>query len=307
MATVLAVLCSGRKNGYTSGLLKAAVKGIESVAEVAADVVHLWDYHLQPCKSCFHCIRNPAQGCMRADAMGREGALRQKVTSANGVFVADAVHFWGPSAMCHVFMERLYPFLWSGGLNGLPFASLSCASNQGMQILATKDICKWAFALGMRYIGGLPAHLVYYERAKEKAEVLGRQLAEASLQDEREGRQEYADDEARFLSYRRSPWRALRPYLQNLTNDTYELESSLIADALRDGAFQRQDAVELLEEALSSYKAGRKEDATRWLVKASACWTHATWKEFLEEDVTRSKQPEAYRPLSVECSEDSDA
>jgi hypothetical protein len=32
-------------------------------------------------------------------------------------------------------------------------------------------------------------------------------------------------------------------------------------------------------------------------VEASAAWTHATWKEFLEEGVIKAKQPEAYRPL----------
>ncbi|MDP7249751.1 MAG: flavodoxin family protein [Planctomycetota bacterium] len=304
MATVLAVLCSGRKKGYTAGLLNAAVEGIGGVEGVNAEVVHLWDYQFQPCRSCFHCIRNPEHDCAQSDAMGRDGELHQKVAGANGMFIADAVHFWGPSAMCHLFIERLYPFLWGDGLNGMPFASVSCASNQGMQILATKDICKWASSLKTRYVGGLPVHLCYYEKAIEEARDLGARLGEAALRDEREGRQTYADDEERFLAYDDSHWHALRPYLQNLTNDTFEADSSLIAEALHEGAFTRPEANELLEKALpkleatlSHYQAGDRAAAYRELVATSALWTNATWLEFLEQDVVRGKQPESYRPL----------
>jgi hypothetical protein len=32
-------------------------------------------------------------------------------------------------------------------------------------------------------------------------------------------------------------------------------------------------------------------------VKAGALWTHATWKEFLEEEVIGTPAPGAYRPI----------
>ncbi|MBI3923809.1 MAG: flavodoxin family protein [Armatimonadetes bacterium] len=304
MARVLTVLCSRRKKGFTAGLLRAAVEGIERVGGVAAEVVHAFDHDFGPCKSCFGCIRDPNHLCVQSDAFGHTGELSSKVSSCNGLLMVDAVHFWGPTAMCHTFVERLYPFLWSGKLNGLPFASISCASNQGMQHLATQNICKWAFALGARYVGGLPAHTAYYQRAIREAETLGKELAETALEEEQHGRKPYASDEDKWLDYEASPWQPLLPYLDNLTFGTLDAGSSIIARSLNEATFDRPEAVEMLEkalplltQALDCHKAGDAEQATRHLVAASALWTHATWKEFLEEDVIGARQPEAYRPL----------
>ena len=126
-------------------------------------------------------------------------------------------------------------------------------------------------------------------------------MGQAALHDG-QGRTAFTDQE-RYLDYLDKPWSALEPYLQNLSNGTMEYSSSLIAEGLVN--FKRQEAIELLEEAsgvfqeaLERYKAGRLEDACDRLVRASALWTHATWKEFLEEEVIKTGAPKAYRPLA---------
>lgn len=306
MATVLAFLCSGRKNGYTSQMLRALCGGIEQVDGVEVDWVHLHDYQFGPCRSCFSCIRDDEHTCVQDDDFGRrgEGTLFRTLRGANGIAIGDAVHNWGPTATCHLLIERMYPFLWSGELNGMPLASLSCATNQGMHRLARENICKWAFGHGFRYVGGLAVHTARWERALEEAAALGEQLGEAALDDERDGRRPWDGEEEKYLAYRDRPFRALTPYLQNLTNDTLDADRSLIAESLDERTFQREEAVELLEqalphlrEALANHEAGDAEAAIGHLVKAGTFWTHATWKEFLEETVIRAKQPESYRPL----------
>ncbi len=42
---------------------------------------------------------------------------------------------------------------------------------------ATQSLCKWAFQMKMRYIGGLSLHLTYYEEAKKQAYFLGEEIA----------------------------------------------------------------------------------------------------------------------------------
>ncbi|MFQ6115170.1 MAG: flavodoxin family protein [bacterium] len=302
---VLAVLASGRKQGYTATLLREAIKGVKSIEDVQVEAINLHDFSFGSCNSCFNCIRDSEHRCTLNDDFGRKGKgeLFQKVQEANGLLIADPVHHWGPSAQTHLFFERCYPFLWSGELNGIPFASISCASNQGMQLLAHRNLCKWAFCYSMRYIGGLPAHTAYFRRALRDARTLGQQLGEATLKDAREGRRKLTDNE-RFHYYLNKPWRVLEPYFENLSNGSFCWESSLIAEAISEKSFSKSEALELLEKAgvefqkaLRYYQSQDYDKAIEYLVKASAFWTHATWKEFLEQQVIKAKIPKTYRPL----------
>jgi len=308
MPMVLAVLCSGRKKGYTAGLLDAAAKGAEGVTGVTIDRVNLHDHQFGPCKSCFACIRDPNHLCVQPDDFGRkgEGVLYRKLKAANGIIIADPVHGWGCSAMCHLFVERWYPFVWSGGLGGMPFMSISCATNQGMQHVATQAICRWAFTHGLKYIGQLAVHASWYGEAMAEAEALGREVGEAAIVEAQNGRKPFANDEERFLAYMNKPWNPLENYLANLSNGTFTWEKSLIERALRHGTFKRPEALDLLRkaregfrEAIRFYNLKNYEKATKHLVESSAFWTHATWKEFLEEQAIKAAPPKVYRPMPV--------
>lgn len=306
MAKVLAILCSGRKKGYTATLLaKAAESAVSVSSEITVETVHLHDFTFGPCTSCFNCIRDSEHRCTLNDDFGRkgQGALFQKVKESNGWIIADPVHMWGPSAQCHLFIERCYPFIWSGGLDGLPFVSISCATNQGMHMLANRNICKWAFSFGMRYIDGLAVHAAHFQESLKEAEYLGEKLAQAALLDAKD-RQKFADDEEKYLYYADKPWSGFMPYMENLSQGSFRWQASLMEKSIRHKSFKNQEAIELLEkasaefqEAVRYYNLNNYESANKHLVKAGSFWTHATWKEFLEAQVIRVAQPKAYRPL----------
>lgn len=307
MAKILAILCSGRKKGYTATLLAEAAEAAASVSsDVNVEIIRLHDFTFGPCTSCFNCIRDSEHRCTLNDDFGRkgQGTLFQKVKEANGWILADPVHMWGPSAQCHLFIERCYPFVWSGDLDGMPFMSISCATNQGMHMLANREICKWAFTFGMRYVDGLAVHAAHFQESLKEAEYLGRKLAQAALLDAKDGRQKFAGDEEKYLYYADKPWSGFMPYMENLSGGSFKWQTSLMEKALRHGNFKNQEAIELLEkasmefqEAVRCYNLNDHERANSHLVKASSLWTHATWKEFLEEQAIKSAPPRVYRPL----------
>jgi len=303
-AKVLAVLCSGRRHGYTATALKAAVAGARGVPGVRVETIRLHDFHFGPCTSCFNCIRRADHTCTLDDDFGRKGkgVLFRKVREANGLIVADPVHGWGASAMFHLFYERLYPFLWSGRLNGMPFMAISCATNQGFMREAQRTITRWAFTKSFRLIGGLPIHASYFAEGLRRARAMGRRLGRAALADA-QGRKKFSE-EHRFIAYANTPWNPIEKYIDNLSNGTGALRGSLIEKALRDETFLRPEAKELLQKAREelriTLRCWKKKDlraTARHLVRAGAFWTHATWKEFLERDVIKARQPQAYRPL----------
>ncbi len=305
MPTVLAILCSGRKAGYTAGLLQAAAEAARETGDAAIDLVHLHDYKLGPCTSCFACIRGDAHRCVLKDDMGRrgKGELFRKLLSANGIILADPVHMWGASAMCHLFFERCYPFVWSGELAGMPFMSISCATNQGMQHVAEQMICRWAFTQGMRHVGQLAVHASHYDDSMAEARTLAKLLAQAAADDAQQ-RKPFPSDVERFLAYLDKPWNPLENYLHNLTAGTMKWLPSLPQQARKKGTFKRPEAVELLAKAAKGLKAclkarqkGDTEEACRLLVECSSYWTHATWKEFLEEQAIGVNPPPVYRPM----------
>jgi hypothetical protein len=232
--------------------------------------------------------------------MGK-GELFQKIVNANALFIAQPVYFWGVPAVTHLFFERFYPFLFSGELNGMPFASLSQAGNQGMAIMANRRMTRWAFNLKMNYIGGLPVHMVQFDEAKIRARYLGKKIAEAANLDANERKK--ITDKENFLGFQGNPWSVLEPYIENLTNGSFIYEDSLIQYALSHSTVKRPDAVELLQKAdeefkltMYHYKLNNNQKAIEHLVKASAFWTNATYKEFFEE-MLKVEQPKEYRPI----------
>lgn len=296
---------SGRKQGFTASLMYDVAEALKTVEGLELEVYHLHNYTFGPCKSCFHCIRNVGSGCIQDDDWGRKGKgeLYRAFKRANGLLMVDPVHGWGTSAAARVFLERIYPTFWEGIPYGLPFASISCASNQGFQIRAVEEFCKFSAAKGFRYIGGLPVHVAYLKDARKDAVALGMKLAEAALSDERNGRKKLSDEEI-FLMYIDTPWNIVRGYLDNLTNGSFSYETSVPFRALRDGVFTNPEALPLLEQtcgslkaALAHYHEGDTRAAAVELARTSKYWTNATFIQFLRDDVVKADMPKAYRPL----------
>ena len=305
MARIMVVQGSGRKYGYTASLMKEIVQDLSEVPGVETEIFHLHNYSFGPCRSCFHCIRNVGAGCILDDDWGRkgEGELYKGFKRANALLMVDPVHGWGCSAAARVFIERIYPTFWEGIPYGLPFASVSCASNQGFQTRAVEEFCKFSAAKGFRYIGGLPVHIAFLPEARPKAFELARRLADAALADERNGRHKLTDEEI-FLMYMDKPWDIVNGYIDNVTNGSFRYEDSVPAKALRDSVFTNPEALPLLEKtcvhlktALDLYNAGDRRACAIELSRVAKFWTNATFKQFLEKDVVHARIPKAYRPL----------
>jgi len=305
MARVIGVMGNARKDGYTVKVLQEALEGACAASGVEAELVCLLDYDFGPCRSCYECIRMAEHRCVRQDDLGErgQGKLWRKVEAANGLILATPVHFWSADALIHLFVERLYPFLWSGELRGIPVLTVSVASNQGFQLVANAMLCEWAFTLGAHYIGGLPVHVAYLAEALREARYLGSKLGEAALKDERQGRKAPSDEEL-WLEYVDKPWSVLPHYVENLTRGTGDPTRSIIRQALAQSAFKKPEATAFLADADKEFERfaehqslSEGREAIGALVRASALWTHATWKEFLEEQLIKAPPPKAYRPL----------
>lgn len=300
---VLGILFSARKKGWTSQLLDAVLEGAASVEGTEVEKIYAHEYKYIPCRACSSCIRDPEHHCILDDDFGRkgEGELYKKVRDANGIFVGDPVYLWGTSALLRMFLERMYQFIWSGEINGQPFASVSCAGNSGFQYWATSDIPRQIFNYGSRYLGGIPVHACYFEEGLIKVKELGKKLGNYAIEDAK-GRKRLTDVE-KFRLYR-YPWNACESYLMQLSNGTMKSEDSMTRKSLEKDIFKRSDAIELLiksnklvEKAFKAWHKGEREDAEKYLSDGSALWTEATWREFLEEKVIRGKKPEAYRSI----------
>ncbi len=303
LATVLAILTSGRRHGFTARLLDAAIEGIESVNGVDAEMLHSHRYRFGPCTSCFACIRDPKSGCVLDDDMGGRGGLSAGIERADGLLIADPVHNWSPSASARLLVERCYPFTWTGTLSGMPSASISCASNQGMHLLARRELCKYLFGMRTLYVGGVAAHVAHFDHALEEARALGMQLGEAAVAREHDGRVRLTDADA-FAHYTMTaPWSPLDAYIENIAQGGPEPTGTLMDAAIRDATITRPDAVaevtraqDGFAEALRCKQAGDVEQAARLMASATAHWTGATWKQFLEDEVIGVEKPPAYRP-----------
>jgi multimeric flavodoxin WrbA len=218
--------------------------------------------------------------------MGENGTLFQKLCKANALFISHPVYYGRPPAGLHLFFERFYPFMWSGLLNGMPFASISQAANNGGARTAQIDITRWAITFNLRITGGLPVHMVSHDEAISHAEELGKNIAEEALTDSRERRR--VTPVERYLVSYDGQWSRLESSLMDMTNGTMQYEDSLIAYALRHSSMKNEKSAKLLHKAgeelklsLSHYKNDELTSAAEHMVKMSSFWSPATLREFL--------------------------
>ena len=312
MAYVLAALATNRRAGFTATVLDQACRGAREAgeelgAEVCTETACLAKFDFKPCLSSFWCARNEGVGCILPDDMGRRGSgtLFDKVARANGLLLATPVHTWGPSALAHMFWERLYPFLYSDRLNGLPFGALACATNQGFQRQAIEEMTKWAFCRSTLYQGSVAAHVMDRDQVLADARDLGYRVGAAAIADERDGRRRFTDAE-KFAHFEAAPWDVLDPYLENVTDGTFRIAGSL-PDRAASGAFATPEALDLVQQARAEFAralelrdAGEPGSANQALMRASAFWTRATWKEYVADYISRRQDVQPYRALPAQ-------
>jgi hypothetical protein len=236
--------------------------------------------------------------------MGKKGKgeLWEKTQKANGILIADPVHMWSSSAGAHAFIERLYPYLWTGEMNGIPFFYISCASNQGMQRFSAKEINRRMIPWGVRMYGPQDVHTAFLDKAFKESRRIGKEFAMAAKKDAEKGRKGFEDEVEKFEFYQKTILPALDIYMENLTQGTNTYEKSLFPPALK--SFENKEAIELLKKAdeefkktVKLYKEGKTKEAIKSIVRTGDFWTNATWIEYLKDNVVGAEQPKAYRPL----------
>jgi len=288
MAILLSVMCSPKVGGFTEKLLNEVLAGAKGIDGVQIDEIFLPDYQFHTCKACYSCIRNSNHVCVLNDEMGKsgEGTLFKKLSIANGLLIANPTYLWSANALCHLFFERCYPFIFSDRLNGMPFASVTSAYNTGMHRLADRDVIRWAFLIKLRHIGSLPVHSLHFEKSKTQLRELERKLAEETQRDEEEGRKPFSEEE-RYLFYMDKLWTALEPYLDNITYGTFQHKDALTQLGFAEGWFSNPEAMEdfeksdaLFEAILEHYKSGNLVEATKMLAEANVTWKRATGREY---------------------------
>ena len=241
---------------------------------------------------------------MLDDDWGRkgEGILYKAFKRANALLMVDPVHGWGMCAASYLFIERMYPTFFEGTPYGMPYAAVSCASNQGFQYKAIEEHCKQAAAHAFKFIGGVPVHAAYIDKARPKVSELAVRLSMAALEDEREGRKKLTDEEL-FLHYLGTPWEILEGYLKNITDLTMKYEDSIPVNALKEGTFTIPEAHELLEKtcqhlkkAIELYNQGDREASASEFTMVAKYWTNATYTQLCASYV-KTEIPKTYRPL----------
>ncbi len=300
MANVLCIVTSPRKNGYTYQAFKAVTDEIEKTG-ARVEEIFLARRKINPCVSCFHCVRDDNHLCCQDDDMGKNGELMDKIKKADALFIADPVYCWSNTARSQTFMERMYPLLWTTQINGIPFGVVCCASNQGMMHEASRQFCKLAFTYKMAWINGLDIHLADFENKLKQCKKLGKELGEAAIDARTNGRKKMTEAEL-VKSYVGERWNPIYGYLKNLTGGTFAWNQSLPYLALANENFQKEEAkaelektVNYLKEMLQAWKLKDMTACIELFPKVSSSWTSATWMEFLEDSVIGTKKPKAYR------------
>ena len=223
--------------------------------------------------------------------MGKKGKgeLFQKICNANALFISHPVYYGRPTAGLHLFFERFYPFMWSGELNGMPFASISQAANNGGARTSQIDMTRWAVTFNLRVVGGLPVHMVTFDESIARAKDLGKQIALEALDDVKDRRR--VTPVERYLVSYDGQWSRLESSLLDLTGGSLRYEDSLIEYALCHGSMKNDESVELLRKAgdelrlsLVSYENNDLTGAAEHLVKMSSFWSPATLREFFPNE-----------------------
>ncbi len=107
--TFYAINGSPRKNKNTATLLQSALEGIQSTApeaNIATEVIHLYDFDYQPCISCFACKRVGGKSygkCVIKDSLT---PIFEKLAEADGIIFGSPIYFANISAKLRGFLER---------------------------------------------------------------------------------------------------------------------------------------------------------------------------------------------------------
>lgn len=124
---------SPRKNGNTSGLVKAFTEGAESVGNEVI-TFHLDSMNIHGCKGCFGGDNSKECPCVQKDDMAQ---IYPAVKAADVVVLASPLYYWNLSGQLRTAIDRLFALEEGDGNllrgNGKSSALLMAAEGQGFE------------------------------------------------------------------------------------------------------------------------------------------------------------------------------
>lgn len=103
---------SPRRKGNTAEVLEKALDGVRSILPTAeTGLVHLSDFNVAGCRSCFACKRKGGSSYGRCAVRDDLAPLLEKLADADGIIFGSPIYFMGVSAGLRALLERLlFPF-----------------------------------------------------------------------------------------------------------------------------------------------------------------------------------------------------
>ena len=129
---ILGISGSPRKGANLDYLLDVALKEAEQAEDIRTEIIHLRDYKIESCNSCFACCRDGAVGSDRACLSFKDDMdlIYPKLAECSGLILGSPVFFGNVTAQMKTFMDRT-------------------------EALLRYSKSKWQYALSNKVAGGL--------------------------------------------------------------------------------------------------------------------------------------------------------
>ena len=98
-------LGSPRRNGNTSALLDAVIKGMNSNGDIENKHIFLQEKKISPCSGCDSCKKNDSGKCVVKDDMQE---IYPVIEKSDIIILATPIYWWSVTAQMKLLVDRLY-------------------------------------------------------------------------------------------------------------------------------------------------------------------------------------------------------
>lgn len=141
---------------------------------ITTEVIHLCNYRIEFCRHCEACHKKIMFCPIKDDAH----FLQQKILEADAIIFASPVYIHHITGYLKMLLDRSSHFIHCQRLLGKYVVAVA-TSGGGPQEMVLEYIKEYALACGAQYVGGVSSVIPITEEAKNKANNLGANLAEA--------------------------------------------------------------------------------------------------------------------------------
>lgn len=141
---------------------------------ITTEVIHLCNYRIEFCRHCEACHKKIMSCPIKDDAH----FLQQKILEADAIIFASPVYIHHITGYLKMLLDRSSHFIHCQRLLGKYVVAVA-TSGGGPQEMVLEYIKEYALTCGAQYVGGVSSVIPITEEAKNKANNLGVNLAEA--------------------------------------------------------------------------------------------------------------------------------